>query len=111
VNHGSLQLIREPLLDLLEAVVTGSDEALPDLRRWCDANLDVIETVAFGNDYLWTPMSVDRSFEEALAFVRRELDTLDGVRSSTGLDHSTERRYEGLRAMMVDLIERISGRP
>jgi hypothetical protein len=90
-------------------VITESDEALPQLRRWCEAHTDVIETIAFGHDHLWTPISDDHSFEEALVFVRMQLDTLDGVRSTTGLDQSGECRYEGLRAMESDLIARIFG--
>jgi hypothetical protein len=87
-------------VDLLEAVITESDEALPQLQRWCEANFDVIDAIAFDSDYLWTPMSAVLGFEEALVFVRMQLDTLDGVRS---------RRYQALRDMMVDLIARVSG--
>lgn len=96
-------------MDLLEAVITESDEALPQLQRWCEANFDVIDAIAFDSDYLWTPMSAVLGFEEALVFVRMQLDTLDGVRSTTGLDELGERRYQALRDMMVDLIARVSG--
>jgi hypothetical protein len=51
-SHGSLQLIREHLLGLLDAVITESHEALPEFRRWGEAHVDVIEAIAFANDYL-----------------------------------------------------------
>jgi hypothetical protein len=109
-NHASPDLIRAPLLDLLEAVITESDDALPEFRRWCEAHIDVLEAIAFDHDHLPTPLSDVLSFEEALAFVRTQLDILDAVRSTTGLDPSGERRYKGMCAMELDLIARISGR-
>lgn len=108
-NHASPDLIRVPLLDLLEAVLTESDDALPGFRRWCEAHVDVLEAFAFEHDTLPTPLSDVLSFGEALAFVHSQLDVLDAVRSSTGLDPSGERRYKGLCAMELDLIARIFG--
>ena len=87
-NHASPDLIRTPLLDLLEAVITESDDALPEFRRWCEAHIDVLEAIAFGHDHLPSPLSEVLSFEEALAFVRMQLDILDAVRSTTGLEPS-----------------------
>jgi hypothetical protein len=107
-NHASPDLIRLPLLHLLEAVITGSDDALPEFRRWCEAHIDVLEAIAFGQDDLPPPLSDVPSFVEALAFVRMQLDGLDSVRSTTGLDAAAERRYKGLCAMELDLIARIS---
>src|SRR5580692_2907092 len=100
--------MREPLLDLLEAVITDSDDALPGFTRWCASHVEEILAIAFAEDDLQTPFSGDLSFEEALTFVRIELRALDGIRSTTGLGQSGQRRYAGLRAMEIDLIGRIS---
>jgi hypothetical protein len=108
-NRSSPDLIREPLTDLLEAVTAESDDALPAFRRWCAAHVGLIEAIAFGHDYPPAPLSDPLSFEEALVFVRMQLEGLDAVRTATGLSRSGERRYEGLRAMEVDLVARIAG--
>jgi hypothetical protein len=53
--------------------------------------------------------SRDRTFEEALAFVRLQLENLDVIRAATGLDPVGESRYDGLRATELDLIGRVAG--
>jgi hypothetical protein len=108
-NHGSPEGFRETLADLLEAVTAESDDALPAFRRWCEAHICLIKAIAFGHDYVPAPLSDLLSFEEALVFVRMQLENLDAVRSATGLSQTGECRYEGLCAMEVDLIARISG--
>ncbi len=77
--------------------------------QWCEAHLGIIKAITFGHDYVPAPASELLSFEEALVFVRLQLERLDAVRSTTGLTTSGESRYEGLRAMEIDLVARISG--
>jgi hypothetical protein len=109
--HGSPDLIREPITHLLAAVTIESDSALPEFKRWCEAHIDLIGSIAlseFSDDDLPTPMSDPLSFEETLSFVRIQLGVMEANRSTTGFDQSVERRYEGLRAMEADLILRIA---
>jgi hypothetical protein len=107
-NHGSLQLIRKPLSDLLEAVTAESDQAFPDFKRWCDTHFDLLAWVALNGRTLPASSSRDRTFEEALAFVRLQLQNLDVIRSTTGLDPVGESRYDGLRVTELDLIGRVA---
>jgi hypothetical protein len=102
-------MTRDPLLDLLAAVVTQSDDALPVFRRWCDEHLDVIAAIASDVDPVPAPASDAISFDEVLVFVRMQLTELDGVRATIGLDEGAELRYRGLREMETDLIARTSG--
>ena len=83
-------------------MITDSDEALAGFTEWCEAHIDDILAIAFGDDHGPVPQSGDLSFEEALTFVRIELHTLDAVRSTRGLGESAERRYQGLCAMELD---------
>ncbi len=108
-NHRSKHLVRQPILSLLAALITESDDALPEFSRWCEEHMDIVEAIASCEGHMAIPASGVATFQETLVFVRMQLDMLEATRTTTGLTEAEQHRYEGLREMEIDLIARTSG--
>lgn len=54
-NHASLELIREPIMDLLQAVVTESPDALAAFQGWCQTHAHEVGLMAFGTAFRLKP--------------------------------------------------------